>query len=290
MRILTWNVLDHERERRVEVLTDRLRRVGPDIVLLQETSQTHAAEVGRRLGMEVAACGRGDRQVTGDSVPAVLCSSDKLTPDGDATELTTEGRPYVVLLRLRRQDGTEMLVGSVHLAHSNRTGRLAYDPDYVRFTSGHGPLSAIGDDDTRSSVRARLQQIASLEKVTTDSGTTPTFLGGDFNFVAYGAEYRSILELGLRDAWTAGPRLGSRDTIMEYNPLIPGGRGVYDERPPDALSGATGPLDYTLDYQFVTAGVAVLGAWTVGRPDENDPEWVSDHLGLAVDYELPERM
>ena len=288
MRVVTWNVLYRNREERTDLLVNRLRRVEPDVVLLQETSPEHAETVAEQLGLTMVGCGRSIPDLPHESAPALLCSvAGDITPVGDVIELSMDDRTYAILSRVRLSDGTEAVIGSVHLSHTGQAGRMGIDLGYARFSTGHGSLDEVADETFRTSVATRLEQLMELDRVI--AGEQPrrgVLLGGDFNFITYGGEYRRVLELGFSDAWSSGPRLGTRDTILEYNPLIGDGRGVYSERPPGVMQGVTGPLDYTLDFQFFTPGLTAESAWTLGRPDEDDPEWVSDHLGLAADYRL----
>lgn len=287
IRILAWNVLYRDLEARTEGLAATIAGVKADIVLLQETNPHHAELMAQQLGMTVVGCGPEAPTGGVTSVPAVLARIDNVDPvPGSGVILTDETKTYAVVHGF--VVGSHRLVAaSVHLTHTSQAGRMALDQGYVAAAQGLGPVDAIGDASIRDSVAARLGQIEPLTTIVDELAVegAAVVLGGDFNFVPRGPEYQRLLGFGYADAWEAGPRLGSRDTIIEHNPLIGDGVGVYDDVSDPLLVGATGPHDYTLDFHFIS-GLRCQAAWVIGRPDPLAPEWHSDHLGVAGDYEI----
>ncbi len=287
IRTLNWNVLYRDLERRAEGLADAIASVGPDLVLLQETNPSHAAETAERLGMVVVGCGPAEAAGTITSVPAILARFGAVDPSPDPGLILTDAAKTYAVVHPFAVGGRRLIVASIHLTHTAQAGRMALDHDVVAAAQGGATVADIADPTIRDSVRARLAQLDALEAAVRSlaGDGDPILLGGDFNFVPRGPEYRRVLDAGFDDAWESGPRLGSRDTIIEHNPLISDGPGVYDVVSKAALTGTTGPLDYTLDYQFV-AGLRCRAAWVVGRPDPVAPIWHSDHLGVATDHEI----
>ena len=291
LRVLTWNVLYRDLDGRADGLAAAIAEVAPDIVVLQETNRSHAEATASRLDMAVIGCGPSAPGGAVTSVPAILARVDVADPaPGTAVVLADDTKTYAVLhpfhLGPRR-----LVVASVHLTHTAQAGRMALDEAYVTAAQGLGDVADIADATVADSVTARLGQIESLTAAAASLAgvDAAVILAGDFNFVPHGVEYRRLLAAGYADAWTAGPRLGSRDTIIEHNPLISDGPGVYAEAGAAVMTGTTGPLDYTLDYHFV-ARVRCRAAWVVGRPDPLAPVWHSDHLGVAADHEIaPDR-
>ena len=285
VRVVSWNVLYHDLPIRADGLCRVIAKAKPDIVLLQETNPENAAFVSDQLGMALLGCGPRASGQPFHSAPAIL-ARDADAPAKECLVLADEDKVYAILTTYA-VGSSEVLVGSVHLTHTNHVGRISLDPDYVAAAQCLASVEAIRDDSIRLSVQARLRQLNALLDAVVNR--TVVLLGGDFNFVPHGVEYRHLLTAGYGDCWDAGPRLGSRDTVLEQNPLIASGPGAYTPIARSAMPGTTGPLDYTLDFQF-TKGLHGVAAWVLGRPDPDAPVWHSDHLGLAADYDIDSRV
>ncbi|MDO5512861.1 endonuclease/exonuclease/phosphatase family protein [Corynebacterium sp.] len=273
MRILTWNILFRERQDRLHTLAEHIRRIDPDVILLQESSPEHAQELASMLGHDLAIAA-DDPAADVVSCPAIITR----LPFTDAREHLLEATPE------RHYWMVEVMIGGVrvastHLQHTHEAGTMALDADY-RGVDKREKVESIGEIEIRTSVTTRLSQLDIIREVVTDG--TPTVCGGDFNFPPDGIEYRTIIEWGLVDAWRAGPRLSNRNTILQFNPLVSGGAHAYSRRAEQQLPGSTGPLDYNLDYVFTTPGLRIEDSWTVGRPF-HDGAWPSDHLGVVAD-------
>ncbi len=287
LRVLSWNVLYRELDARADGIADVIAAVGPDIVLLQETNPDHAEATARNLDLQVVGCGPAAPEPGPTSVPAILVRPSLIDASpGDGGVLADDDKTFAVWRTLTDGPAT-IVVASVHLTHTFQAGRMALDERYVAAAGGRGEAEAIDDPTIGDSVAARIRQLGALVETLGSEAdrAVPIVLGGDFNFVPQGIEYRHLLGAGYADSWEAGPRLGSRDTILEHNPLISDGPGVYTEASGRFLPGTTGPLDYTLDFHF-TRNLACRAAWVVGRPDPERPIWHSDHLAVAADYSV----
>lgn len=284
IRVLTWNVLYRDAPSRIETLCDRIREVAPDVILLQESSPAHAEVIASALGMTVAAVApEPDKGVT--SVPAIITGLP--TRDTVVRELYNMGdrATWAVSATVITPQG-DVAVITTHLQHTHLAGRMAVDPQYRQ--TGASTQASIDEDQLRGSVQRRLLELEILMRTRTDNAAAvATVLGGDFNFLPDGVEYRQIVASGLADTWRAGPRLGSAATILEHNPLCSDGPGAYSELASARMPGLRGDLDYTLDFMFHSPTIQVGDVWIVGRPN-GDEAWASDHLGIVADYSLTE--
>lgn len=313
LRVATWNVLNRDRARRTPLLVETLARVDADVVLLQETEPAHARELADTLGYAwYVAAPTGDAPV--ESLPALL--SRLPVANVEMIELPTDYRQrfYAVCAEIGTPAGPLTAV-STHLRHTARAGRMALDPavrawddtapgvqgDAAPGVRGDAAPGTAADDETDLATRAsdpdpdspaaiiamRLAQLAVIRERLGRYLDAPLLFGGDLNFLPDGPEYRAVLDWGVRDAWRAGPRLGSGATILEHNPLIADGAGIYAEEFGRQAPGGEAPLDYTLDFQFASPFLRPGAAWVFGRPSPaTRDQWASDHLGIAVDYHL----
>ena len=291
MRILSWNVLYRDRDARLELLAARAGAIEPDIILLQETSPEHASRLGAALGLELVA-GGSELEIPGwtpSYSPAILVRPTmRAQPTGcllAANGHDGGNRVFAAGAQVTPDDGRTLRIASVHLSSTRLAGRMGHDLSYRR-SARLGDTAVVDDGAIRRSMMQRMDEIERLLEFISSPGADSAVIGGDFNFVPYGPEYRVLELAGFRDAWEAAPRLGSRDTILEDNLLLTDGVRVYSSQRPQIFPGSSGPLDYTLDFHFVRGSVDVGGAWTVGRAEGNQP-WVSDHLGVVVEYEFP---
>lgn len=275
MRILSWNILYRDRDDRLEVLADHIRRIDPDVILLQESSPSHAQSLADVLGFHVA--------VAADDLAAEVISTPAIVTRAPAEESAmhllgeTSDRHYWMV----EASVGGRRVASLHLQHTYMGGTMALDADYRGVDSAQ-QVADIADVEICTSVTTRLEQLDVVREIVCDG--TPTIFGGDFNFPPDGVEYRTILGWGVTDTWRAGPRLTNRASILQINPLVSGGSHAYSERADEQLPGTTGPFDYNLDYIFTTEGLRVGDSWTVGRPFGSGA-WPSDHLGVVVDVD-----
>lgn len=273
MRILTWNILWRERDDRRGVLTDHIRRIDPDVILLQESSPGHADALASDLGFAVAVVA-DDPVAEVVSTPSIITRLPFVAPIGYQLGRTPDRTYWLVEVTIGG-----IRVATMHLQHTHQAGTMALDSDY-RAVDTRAGVEHIADEEIRNSVRTRLEQLDIVREVVCDG--TPTVFGGDLNFAPDGIEYRTIVSWNVVDTWRVGPRLTNRATILQANPLVHGGTSVYSDQAEHLLPGTIGPLDYTLDYLFSSPGLTVGNAWTVGRPLAQS-EWPSDHLGVVID-------
>lgn len=286
LRIATWNILNRHRFDRLELVASHLRNSRPDVVLLQEASPLYARALAEKLGMEVAVTAGDPASTDIDddiSVPAILSALEASDPQKD--ELPSDSdRMFFHVSTMIRSAGNEVRVGTTHLRHTPHAGRMGFNKDYLASAASRDRADKIKDAELRISVLQRLEQLDSM--LTRFEPGQPTIFGGDLNFVPDGIEYRT-LSSRFTDTWRGAPRLGHGATILERNPLIADGRGIYHAEADQLLEGSTGDLDYTLDYQFCSRGIQVGNAWTIGEPrTAGSSAWPSDHLGIVANYEL----
>ena len=290
LRVLTWNVLGRDRPARLDALCDTIRRINPDIVMLQESSSEHAQHVGARTGLQLIAV-PDVPSAPSTSVPTLLARNP--LQDGASIELSApiDGHSYYAVTATFEHEKVLSQFCSTHLRHTDRAGRMGLDAGYRKAGRAGGADSTLVQNlapNLRHSVAARLSQIDVLHEnlVGIAPNATARILCGDMNFVPDGPEYAALLRKGWTDSWRAAPRLGSGSTILDRNPLIADGRAPYQSLQVEAQPGGASHLDYTLDFQFNQGQLTVNGAWTVGDPDDTGAPWPSDHLGIVVDYEL----
>lgn len=284
VRVATLNVLWRDRMGRLDVAGRALQRVDADIILLQETSAEHAAALAERIGHEPVLVAPDARPGEVTSVPAILSRTPAVRTR--LVELPLRGdRPHYACLATFGADAGGLTAVSTHLRHTNQAGRMALD---ARLRTWTPPMDDPGPSDPRGTdllgtVADRMIQLEGAHAEVRRFFGTPLVFGGDLNFVPDGPEYRTILAWGLADSWRAGPRLGSPHTILEANPLIGDGPGLYSAEAATAYPGMGGGLDYTLDFLFHSRAIRAGAAWVFGRPTAGE-DWPSDHLGLVVEY------
>ncbi|WP_018158131.1 endonuclease/exonuclease/phosphatase family protein [Demetria terragena] len=279
LRVLTWNVLRRDLDSRVDLIASRLEEVDADIVMLQETGPKNAAELAARAGYQLSALSSPPIEPEGGSV--AILTRHRAT-DVQAHALPVTGRWAAVDVTV---GASTVRIASAHLRHTPDAGTMGVDADYRGVAQGREDLENVDNEHVRESVAIRLAQLDHLGAVF-DGCPTPLIFGGDLNFVPNGPEYGEIIGWGLLDTWRAAPRLGSRATVLNSNPLVSGGPHVYDLIRDTTMPGARGGLDYVLDYQFASTDLGIEAAWTVGQPDDDGGPWPSDHLGVVVDYRL----
>ena len=237
MRSLSWNVLYRDRDARLELLAARAGAIEPDIILLQETSPEHASRLGAALGLELVA-GGSELEIPGwtpSHSPAVLVRPTMRTqPTGclhAANGHDGGNRVFAAGAQVTLDDGRTLRIASVHLSSTRLAGRMGHDLSYRR-SARLGDTAVVDDGAIRRSMMQRMDEIERLLEFISSPGADYAVIGGDFNFVPYGPEYRVLELAGFRDAWEAAPRLGSRDTILEDNLLLTDGVRVYSSQRP----------------------------------------------------------
>lgn len=252
MKILTWNALFRDRSTRLSALITHIRAVDPDVVLLQESSHAHARAVAEALGVTILGLAGTEADV---SVPVTLARVHGVLQS--VHRLPGNGRQYVVIVDVETCLGTVRLTNA-HLRSTASAWRMALSP-----------VPEV--PDIRETIDARLRQLEAIEAIRRAlPDPTHEVLAGDLNCVPGGPEHALITRWGLRDSAAEASESVGAATIVAANPLIGDTPG-------------TGAIDYTLDFQFHSPGLAVASWSTVGRPSE-DGEWPSDHLGIVVDY------
>ena len=274
LRVANWNLMWRfaSLERRLPVLCERLQRLSPDMVAVQECSPDQADALSDALGMEAhyvgAPLGRGGAEM-GNAVLArvpLTARTHRWLPMVEAEDM----RRVVVAARLDC-DGTALWLASVHLTRTPDAGGTALG------------LTGVPPGE----LAARTAQIADLCTFV-DAMNEPAVVAGDLAFLPDSTEYRLLVAGGFRDAWRAGPRLGSRVTTPADCPYLAAEMDRYRSAARSAGVELPDP-GFCLDYQFVFGEAVEVGmAWTFGRPDgEHGGEvWPSDHLGVCVEYHI----
>lgn len=278
LRVVTWNVLYRNRDDRLGLLAATVSTLEPDVVLLQESSPQHAADLASELGMRVAAVPQEDADLV--SVPAVLTAREPSEVHIDALS-GDDGRNYYLATAVIEVDSARIRLGSTHLRHTPS----AWQMTEVGRRFAKESFIDIDADTIDATTSVRLRQVAEIDALL-HQAMTPVdheILGGDFNLVPDSPEYAAILETRFRDSWNDTTALTSRETVLARNPLI-------GDTPPRMRSAGTTSraFDYTLDYQFHSSGMVVDHVEVIGEPNGAET-WPSDHLGLVVDYTTADR-
>lgn len=255
----------HRRNERLSLLIDHLRAIAPDVVALQETTARHAARVADALGLTayVHEFDRPDEQVNTTAVLAAEVSWHQ--------QVMLSERPFAraaTVVRLPQLDDATLV--SAHLDATADAIFRALRP---------GVWSARFRDQQDETKSARLEQLRLLTNVIP---TGRAILAGDLNFMPDSEEYQWCTSHNWRDTWRAAPRFQPATTISADNPFLRDSFARVDAVVRDGYPGAA-PTGYTLDFQFVRGDIRPKEAWTVGAAGPRD-SWVSDHLGLVVDY------
>lgn len=278
LRVVTWNVLHTDRDRRLPLLAAEVSLHRPDVVLLQETSPRHAESLAALLGMRVAAVPDDAADLV--SVPAVLSAQepsearvDSLSGDG--------GRSYYLATAAIEVGSARIRIGSTHLRHTPSAWQMTEAGRRYAAESG----TRIDADTIRSTSAMRLRQLTEVRDLLhREMGAVDhEILGGDFNLVPDSPEYAAIVAERFRDSWAGAGATGPRATVLARNPLI------GDTPPSLRVDGAASrAFDYTLDYQFHSSALEVDRAEVFGEPNDGEA-WPSDHLGVVVDYTTADR-
>ncbi len=267
LRVVTWNLLYRDQRQRLDRLTDALARLDAQIVCVQEILATTHEPLAERLGLH------SHWAPSGFPPPAtgLGCAVASRHPIVEARTLqlgaSNAGRAAAAV-KLRTPLGTVWAI-SAHLMCTPDAGLAAAYPPY----------------ETRAPIASVAQRI---DEITTLSGTAAALAGdhvllcGDLNLLPDSAEYRHLTACGWIDTWRRRPRLGSRATIVDANPRLPGAELTRYRHAHTGLPGRPDAFDYTLDYQMIRGETLLAAhAWTIGGQRDGYP---SDHLGLAVDY------
>lgn len=269
LRVVTWNILYRDQEQRLDRLADALARLDADIVCLQEVLAAAHEPLAERLGLH------------SHWVPSGF------PPPADGLGCAVAGRHPIV-------DAQALPLGAGNTGRAaagaklkTPLGTLWAISTHLMYTPDAGLAAAYPPYETRvpiASVTQRIDEISTLSETVAALEGDHVLLCGDLNLLPDGAEYRHLTAHGWTDTWRQRPRLGSRATIVDTNPLLPGAELTRYRHAHTGLPGRPDVFDYTLDYQMMRGETLLAGhAWTFGG--ERD-EYPSDHLGLAVDYRV----
>jgi len=166
LRVLTWNVLGRDRQARLDALCDTIRRINPDIVMLQESSSEHAQHVGARTGLQLIAV-PDVPSAPSTSVPTLLARNP--LQDGASIELSApiDGHYYYAVTATFEHEKVLSQFCSTHLRHTDRAGRMGLDAGYRKAGRAGGADSTLVQNlapNLRHSVAARLSQIDVLHE------------------------------------------------------------------------------------------------------------------------------
>lgn len=191
VRVMTYNIKSHLAAAHPDGFARLAREIdaqAPDILLLEDAGEPSAL---RRLNLAPVAALVGDRQqyAHGQFVIASRYPLRDCAPGAVSAEHLGETSIHCIA----DIDGTEVDLVAAHL-HTPRHGLNATRREAL---SG-------GVDDWQQNIAARMAQAADLAgEIRT--GTRPVILGGDLNAPEASLVVRTLLEAGLRDAFsTAG--------------------------------------------------------------------------------------
>ena len=271
LRVATWNLLYRGLESpRLDRIAETVSRVGADIVCAQEVPERSHAELSERIGDS------NFWAPTGTKSPEKNfgCSLWSRYPMTEVRKIALDPRVLrqAAAVEIDTPLGTVFVI-SAHLTHTPAAGMAAADPPYE-------------DEQQVPSVRSRLAEISALTAAVIGLGCDHLLLCGDLNLLPDGPEYRRLTDCGWSDSWRQRPRLGTPATVIHDNPLLPPVERPDYERAHAGLPGRAANFDYTLDYQFMRPETLRADrAWTFGGAADGYP---SDHLGVVVDYSLPQ--
>lgn len=187
LRVMTYNIKDYVTTRQANGLTDIALEIGqhdPDIVLLQD-----ARQVGRNANPETARSILGDRQaysfgqyIVASRFPLHDCARRDIP-------FREEDHTYVTCVVTVR--GAEIDLVTAHFA-TPRSGLAA---------TRANPLTGI--DEWRENVTDRMTQAEQLAE-DLRSHQRPLIVAGDFNAPDTSLVVRTLLDTGLRDAFSVG--------------------------------------------------------------------------------------
>lgn len=269
LRVVTWNLLHRDQPQRLDRLADVLARLDADIVCAQEILAATHEPLAARLGL------RSHWAPSGFPPPAtgLGCAVASRHPIVEARTLPLaagNADRAAAALKLRTPVGTVWAI-SAHLMYTPSAGLAAAYPPY-------------GSDSQVASVSQRIDEITVLSAAAAGLDSDHMLLCGDLNLLPDSVEYRHLASCSWTDAWRQRPRLGSRATVVDANPLLPETELARYRDAHAGLSARTDVFDYTLDYQMLR-GKTLLAthAWTIGGRHDG---YLSDHLGLVVDYRV----
>ena len=270
LRVVTWNVLYRDLARRLDRLTEVLARLDAHVVCTQEAlADTHHV-LAERLGLSSYWVPSGfppPADEIGCAVASRYPVVEARALGMDAAKPTRSAAAALIDTPL----GMVWII-SAHLMYTPTAGLGAADPPY-------------GSDSPVPSVAARIDEISALSTTAADLDGDHVLLCGDLNLLPDSPEYRHLAACGWADAWRRRPRLGSRATIVDANPLLDDAEPAHYRRAHQGLAGGPDTFDYTLDYQMLRGEtLAATHAWTIGGQRDGYP---SDHLGVVVDYTIP---
>jgi endonuclease/exonuclease/phosphatase family metal-dependent hydrolase len=265
VRVLNWNLLHarKDNEMRLEIVARALETEQPDVVALQEVSQSwflrrpNRAEVlAKRLGFAWTYRATNGAPKLWEEGLAVLARQSIVRTVRrrlDGSRPRPLNARQVLIGETRLEDGTPFAVASVHLSFppGGEVENLEQALDAADLVSREAlargiPAVLVGDLNAPAgtlSVRAL---------------TTGEILGGDAPFV---------------DAWAAVGS-GAGLTSTPSNP--------YTDAPADPPQR----IDYVLVLQGTRPLAAPVGARVIGDRPSEDGVYGSDHFGLVVDLEL----
>ena len=269
LRVVTWNLLYRDQEQRLDRLAIPLARLDADIVCTQEILAPTHEPLAERLGL------LSHWAPSGFPPPAtgLGCAVASRHPVLDARTLplgTGSADRAAAGVKLRTPLGTVWVI-SAHLMYTPDAGLAAAYPPYET----HGSIA---------SVMQRIDEISALSETAAALAGDHVLLCGDLNLLPDSPEYHHLTSCGWTDTWRQRPRLGSRATIADTNPLLPDSELTRYRNAHVGLPGRPDVFDYTLDYQMIRGDTLLAAhAWTLGGEPDRYP---SDHLALAVDYRV----
>jgi endonuclease/exonuclease/phosphatase family metal-dependent hydrolase len=265
VRVLNWNLLHARRDNdvRLEIVARALEAEQPDVVALQEVSQSWLIQRVNRAKVLATRLGFAWRYRGTNGIPKVweeglailarrpIIKTSRRRLDGSCPRPLNARQ--VLIGETRLEDGTPFAVASVHLSFSqggdveNLEQALDATDLVSREALARGiPAVLVGDLNAPAGALA----VRAL--------TTGDILGGDAPFV---------------DAWAA---VGSGAGVTS-TPLNP-----YTDAPADPPQR----IDYVLVLQGTRPLVTPVEARVIGDRPTEEGVYGSDHFGLVVDLEL----
>ena len=271
LRVATWNLLYVDLQGpRLDRIATTLGHVSADLVCAQEVDERSHAELTRRLGLHDFWAPTGSESPERD----FGCSLWSRWPFTSTLQIPLD--PGVLRQAAAVEVATplgKVAAISAHLTHTPAAGMAAANPPYE-------------NAQRIPSVQSRLAEIAALTAAATRFDGEHRLLCGDLNLLPDSTEYLRLIDCGWSDSWRQRPRLGVSATVVHDNPMLAPVELPHYRRAHENLPSRADNFDYTLDYQFMAPETLRADhAWTFGGADDGYP---SDHLGIAVDYSLPE--